>query len=325
MDEGFGEIKPKKVDLSDYILNRTIGTGTFGRVKWGKLKNSDNYVAIKILKKMKIIKFKQVDHILNELKILSFIDHPFMTKFEGFTQDQKYLYIILEFINGGEMFTYLRKIGKLPEFQTMFYAGQVVQMFEYLHSKNIIYRDLKPENILIDNKGYLKLADFGFAKICKGRTYTLCGTPGYISPEILLNKGHGKPVDWWTLGILIYEMIVGIDPFNDEDTMAIYQKVIKCKVKFPSYFPSDAKSLVRHLLVKDLSKRYGNLKGGVNDIKFHRFFKNLDWNKLIKYQIEAPYIPKIKNNGDSDNFDVYKESDGKAKFLHPYEDPFTKW
>ena len=120
-------------------------------------------------------------------------------------------------------------------------------------------------------------------------------------------------------------MIVGIDPFNDEDTMAIYQKVIKCKVKFPSYFPSDAKSLVRHLLVKDLSKRYGNLKGGVNDIKFHRFFKNLDWNKLIKYQIEAPYIPKIKNNGDSDNFDVYKESDGKAKFLHPYEDPFTKW
>ena len=325
MDEGFGEITPKKVEISDYILNRTIGTGTFGRVKLGKIKNEDKYVAIKILKKNKIIKFKQVDHILNELKILSLIDHPFIIKFDGFTQDPKYLYIILELINGGEMFTYLRKIGKFPENQSIFYAGQIVQIFEYLHSKNIIYRDLKPENILFDNKGYLKLVDFGFAKICKGRTYTLCGTPGYISPEIILNKGHGKPVDWWTLGILIYEMIAGIDPFNDEDTMAIYQKVIKCKIKFPSYFPSDAKSLVRHLLVKDLSKRYGNLKGGVNDIKYHRFFKNLDWNKLIKYEIKAPYIPKIKNNGDCDNFEVYKESDGKTKYLHPYEDPFTKW
>ena len=324
MDE-FDEIKPKKFNISKYEINRTLGTGTFGRVKLCKLKNTDKYFAIKILKKIKIIKLKQVDHILNELKILSFIDHPFLVKSEGFTQDSQYLYIILELINGGEMFTYLRKVGKFPANQAMFYAGQVVQMFEYLHSKNIIFRDLKPENILIDNKGYLKLTDFGFAKICKGRTYTLCGTPGYISPEILLNKGHGKPVDWWTLGILIYEMIAGIDPFNDEDTMAIYQKVIKCKVKFPSYFPSDAKSIVKHLLVKDLSKRYGNLKGGVNDIKFHRFFKDLDWNQLIKYQLEAPYIPKVKSNGDCDNFDTYTESEGKTKYLYPSEDPFAKW
>ena len=324
MDE-FYEIKPKKVDISKYEINRTLGTGTFGRVKLGKLKNTDKYFAIKILKKLKIIKLKQVDHILNELKILSFINHPFLVKSEGFTQDPQYLYIILELINGGEMFTYLRKVGKFPINQAMFYAGQVVQMFEYLHSKDIIFRDLKPENILIDNKGYLKLTDFGFAKICKGRTYTLCGTPGYISPEILLNKGHGKPVDWWTLGILIYEMIAGIDPFNDEDTMAIYQKVIKCKIKFPSFFPSDAKSIVKHLLVKDLSKRYGNLKGGVNDIKFHRFFKNLDWNQLVKYQLEAPYIPNVKSNGDCDNFDTYTESEGKTKYLYPSEDPFAKW
>ena len=324
MDE-FEEIKPKKVDISYYELKRTIGTGTFGRVKLGKLKAGNEYFAIKVLKKVKIIKFKQVDHILNELKILSLIDHPFLIKFHGFTQDPQNLFIILELINGGEMFTYLRKIGKFPPNQAMFYAGQVVQMFEYLHNKNIIYRDLKPENILIDKNGYLKLTDFGFAKICKGRTYTLCGTPGYISPEILLNKGHGKPVDWWTLGILLYEMIVGIDPFNDEDTMAIYQKVIKCKVKFPSYFPSDAKSLVKHLLVKDLSKRYGNLKGGVNDIKLHRFFKNLDWNKLIKCQLEAPYIPEVKDDGDCNNFEFYKESDGKNKYIYPYEDPFAKW
>jgi protein kinase A len=122
------------------------------------------------------------------------------------------------------------------DFVIRFYSAQVALMFEYLHSKHIIYRDLKPENILIDQEGYLKLTDFGFAKFCETRTYTLCGTPEYLAPEVLLNKGHGKPVDWWTLGILTYEMIAGIDPFNDEDPMAIYQKILKGKIRFPRDF-----------------------------------------------------------------------------------------
>jgi protein kinase A len=140
---------------------------------------------------------------------------------------------------------------------------------------------LKPENVLIGLDGYLKLVDFGFAKYLNGRTYTLCGTPEYLAPEILLNKGHGKPVDWWCLGILIYEMNAGIDPFNDEDPMVIYQKILKGKVKFPIDFDKKAKSLCRHLLVADLTKRYGNLKGGVDDIKDHKFFKNLSWEDIL--------------------------------------------
>lgn len=130
--------------------------------------------------------------------------------------------MVLEYVSGGELFTYLRSVGRLESPHASFYSACVASIFEYLHSKNIIYRDLKPENLLIAEDGYLKLTDFGFAKVVEQRTYTLCGTPEYLAPEILLNKGHGKPVDWWTLGILTYEMIAGIDPFTDEDPMAIY-------------------------------------------------------------------------------------------------------
>ena len=200
-------------------------------------------------------------------------------------------------------------------------------MFEYLHSKNIIYRDLKPENILISRDGYLKLTDFGFAKICEGRTYTLCGTPEYLAPEILLNKGHGKPVDWWTLGILLYEMIAGVDPFNDDDPMLVYQKILKGKVKFPSSFDSNAKSLVKHLLVQDLSKRYGNLKNGADDIKNHRFFKNMNWNDLINKKITAPYRPQVSANNDVSAFSNVDddEEEDNALAIKKDEDPFLSW
>lgn len=183
----------------------------------------------------------------------------------------------MEFVQGGELFTYLRSVGKFISTQACFYAAQVTMMFEYNHSFNVIYRDLKPENLLIDKDGYLKLTDFGFAKIVQSRTYTLCGTPEYLAPEILTNKGHGKGVDWWTLGVLLYEMIAGIDPFNDDDPMSIYQKILKGVIRFPKKFDKDARSLVKHLLQADLSKRYGNLKNASLDIKQHRFFDEINW------------------------------------------------
>ena len=178
--------------------------------------------------------------------------------------------LVLEFVSGGELFTYLRGIGRLDAQHAALYGAQVVLMFEYMHSKHIIYRDLKPENLLIADDGFLKLTDFGFAKVVEGRTYTLCGTPEYLAPEVLLNKGHGKPVDWWAIGILIYEMNAGIDPFTDEDPMGIYQKILKGKIKFPKSFDEGARSIVKHLVVADLSKRYGNLKNGNT---YHQYYQ----------------------------------------------------
>ena len=162
-----------------------------------------------------------------------------------------------------------------------FYGAQIFSVFEYLHSKDIVYRDLKPENIMIGDDGYLKLIDYGFAKEVTQRTYTICGTPEYIAPEILLNKGHSKPVDWWTFGILVYEMHAGHAPFVDDDPMNVYKKIINTKPRYPDGFDSKLKSLVKHLLRRDLSKRFGNLVGGVKDIKDHRFFEKIDWNLLL--------------------------------------------
>lgn len=198
-------------------------------------------------------------------------------------------------------------------------------MFEYLHSKNIVYRDLKPENILLDSEGYLNLTDFGFAKIIDGRTYTLCGTPEYIAPEILLNKGHGKSVDWWTLGILIYEMMLGYTPFVDDDPMVIYQRVLKCKIKFPTGFSPNTKSLIKHLLTTDLSKRYGNLKRGVQDIKDHRFFKDIVFEDLLARKTKMRYIPNIKDKSDVSLFCNYDEPEFVSMSIVPSEDPFLLW
>jgi serine/threonine protein kinase len=156
----------------------------------------------------------------------------------GFMQDDRYIYFLTELLRGGDLFTYHRAVEHFNLKQTQFYGAQIVCIFEYLHGKDIVYRDLKPENIMIADDGYLKMIDFGFAKVVTKRTFTICGTPEYIAPEILLNQGHGKPVDWWTLGILVYEMLAGFPPFQDEDPMNIYRKIINTKPKYPEGFDS---------------------------------------------------------------------------------------
>ena len=319
--------KPKKVKLSDFEKMQTVGLGSFGRVRLCRYKKNDKIYVMKILKKMEIIKQKQVDHVFSEFNILSVLNHPFIVQLVGLNfDDPKYLYFIIEYVQGGELFTLLRNRGSFPLEQAKFYTAHIITIFEYLHGKNIIYRDLKPENILINKNGYLKLTDFGFAKYLNNeKTYTLCGTPEYLAPEIILNKGHGKPVDWWTMGILLYEMLVGIDPFSDDDPMKTYQKIIKGKINFPQDFDKNAKSLIKHLLTADTTKRYGCLKNGVKDILNHRLFIGYDWKNFVFLKMQPPYIPPIKSATDSSNFESYPDSDVESPSVNKNEDPFLKW
>ena len=316
------ENKIHSIKLQDYEIGDIIKIMPLGKIKIAKSKRTSEYIVIKILIKSEIVKSKQEQHILNELDILETISHPSIISCTGFTQDEKYLYLAFEFIQGGDLFNLLKVENCFSIDKAQFYAGQIVFVFEYLHSKNIVYRNLKPENILINKNGYIKIADFQFAKVVTDRTYTMCGTPGYLAPEIILNKGHGLSVDWWTLGVLLYEMICGVDPFADDDPIKIYENILEGNIQFSSHFDDKSKSLIKHLLEPDLSRRYGNLKNGVNDIKNHLFFKSLIWDKLLRQEIEAPFIPKIKGDNELKYYNVYPEYDDGAESLK--FDPFSK-
>jgi len=207
-----------------------------------------------------------------------------------------------------ELFSYLRKQSRLAADHAKFYSTEIILAFEYMHGFDIVYRDLKPENLLIDHAGHMKITDFGFAKVVADRTWTLCGTPEYLAPEIIQSKGHCKHVDWWALGILIYEMLAGYPPFYADNSFEIYQKVIIGKIDFPSQVDVRARDLIKKLLEQKPLKRFGCLKGGVDDIKRHKWYKGTDWIAVFQRQINAPYIPDIKFVDDTSLFDKYPDS-----------------
>ena len=180
---------PTPLCLDDFEVGVTLGTGSFGRVRFATHRTTGTFWAVKMLKKAEVIRLQQVEHMISEKNILTALDHPFIVRLSGTFQDVKYLYMTLEYVVGGEFFTHLRKAGRFDHVASRFYAGQIILVFEFMHASDYIYRDLKPENLLLDKMGYLKITDFGFAKRVAFKTYTLCGTPEYIAPEVLLNKG----------------------------------------------------------------------------------------------------------------------------------------
>ncbi|XP_076311665.1 cAMP-dependent protein kinase catalytic subunit 3-like isoform X3 [Tachypleus tridentatus] len=251
--------------FKDFEVKKTIGTGTFGRVCLCRDKVTGGYYALKILEKADVIRLKQVEHVKNEKTILQQVTHPFIIDMIWSTHDDSSLYMLFEYVCGGELFSYLRNAGRFNSTMGTFYAAEIVLALEYLHKYQIVYRDLKPENLLLDRDGNLKITDFGFAKKLTDRTWTLCGTPEYLAPETIMNKGYNKAVDWWALGILIYEMLAGYPPFFDDNPVAIYEKILAGKIEWPRYIDPVAKDLIKKLLVPDRTKRLGCMKRSTKD------------------------------------------------------------
>lgn len=297
----------KGISLVDFEIVRTLGTGSFGRVYIAKKRADGVPVALKVLEKPKVVKLKQIEHTIYEKQILSGVNFPFIVNMFASFKDNANLYMAMEYVPGGELFSHLRAAGRFKEDRSMFYASQVTLAFEYLQYMNIIYRDLKPENLLFDERGYIKITDFGFAKQVEGRTWTLCGTPEYLAPEIILSKGYGKAVDWWALGVLIYEMVAGYPPFYAEQPIQIYEKIVAAKLRFPGHFSKELKELLKGLLQPDITRRFGNMRAGVSEIKEHPWFAPLDWLAVFDRSLPAPFVPRYEGGVDSANFDRYDE------------------
>uniref|UniRef100_A0AAY4D139 cGMP-dependent protein kinase n=1 Tax=Denticeps clupeoides TaxID=299321 RepID=A0AAY4D139_9TELE len=267
--------------------------------------------AMKILKKRHIVDTRQQEHIRSEKQIMQEAHSDFIVRLYRTFKDSKYLYMLMEACLGGELWTILRDRGSFEDATTRFYTACVVEAFAYLHSKGIIYRDLKPENLILDHRGYAKLVDFGFAKkIGFGKkTWTFCGTPEYVAPEIILNKGHDISADYWSLGILMYELLTGSPPFSGPDPMKTYNIILRGidMIEFPKKITKNAANLIKKLCRDNPSERLGNLKNGVKDIQKHKWFEGFNWEGLRKGTLTPPIIPDVSSPTDTSNFDSFPE------------------
>lgn len=261
---------------------------------------------MKSIRKAHIISRSEVNHTLAERTVLAQINNPFIVPLKFSFQSPEKLYLVLAFVNGGELFHHLQKEGKFDVTRARFYTAELLCALECLHGFNVIYRDLKPENILLDYTGHIALCDFGLCKLNmkeEDKTNTFCGTPEYLAPELLLGKGYTKSVDWWTLGVLLYEMLTGLPPFYDDNTNEMYKKIVQEPLHFPGpeIVPPDAKDLLTRLLDRDPERRLG--ARGAAEIKSHAFFESISWEKLLQKKIQPTFRPNVLNAMDTGNFD----------------------
>lgn len=292
------------MSTEDFVIMKQIGKGSFGVVFQIKMKRNNKIYACKRLNKKDLVARKQVAHTNTERRVLANIDHPFIVSLRFAFQTKSKLYMLMDYHCGGELFFHLQKEGKFSEARCRFYAAEICLAIECLHSNGITYRDLKPENILLDFDGHIKITDFGLSKEVTSSpdsiTRTFCGSPEYLAPEMLLQKGYDHGVDWWAFGTIVYEMLVGTPPFYTQDIQQMYRNILSRQVTFYQGMSKESMMLIQGLLQKDPVHRWQCV-----EIKKCAFFRSIHWQKLYRKEVEPPVRPQVLSESDTQNFEHF--------------------
>ncbi|XP_027862431.1 protein kinase C epsilon type-like isoform X3 [Xiphophorus couchianus] len=318
----------KRMNLHDFLFIKVLGKGSFGKVMLAELKGTDEVFAVKVLKKDVILQDDDVDCTMTEKRILALArKHPYLTQLFCCFQTKDRLFFVMEYVNGGDLMFQIQRSRKFDEARSRFYAAEVTSALMFLHWHGVVYRDLKLDNILLDADGHCKLADFGMCKegILNGvTTTTFCGTPDYIAPEILQELDYGPSVDWWALGVLMYEMMAGQPPFEADNEDDLFESILHDDVLYPVWLSKEAVSILRAFMTKSPNKRLGcvTAQGCEDAIKVHPFFREIDWMLLDQRKIKPPFKPRIKTKRDVNNFD--QDFTREEPVLTPVDDSIIK-
>ncbi|XP_077972376.1 protein kinase C delta type-like isoform X2 [Styela clava] len=292
-----------KFTSDDFRLLKVLGKGSFGKVLLAELKGHNKFYAIKALKKDVVVEDDDVECTMVERRVLSLAcEHPYLTHLFCTYQTNDHLFFVMEYLNGGDLMFHIQASGRFTEQRAKFYAAEIVLGLQYLHGKSIVYRDLKLDNVLLDCDGHIKIADFGMCReniTATNKASTFCGTPDYIAPEILQNKKYTFGVDWWSFGVLLYEMMLGQSPFHGEEEEDLFNAILTKEPVFPRWMPKDCTACIKELLKKEPENRLGV----INEVKDHPFFTSIDFQRLEKRQIDPPFKPKVRSASDYSNFD----------------------
>lgn len=311
------------INTDSFKFETVLGRGAFGKVLLVSKKDTGQRYAMKVINKTQMTKSKQKVHAMTERHILSKVDNPYIVKLHFAFQTREKLFLVMDYVKGGELFHLLRKLRCFKEDLARFYAAQVILALEAIHKHSFIYRDIKPENILIEEDGNIKLVDFNLATLVDENRHamTLCGTPEYIAPEILKGEPQTSAVDFWSLGVLIYEMLAGHPPFYSTNRQQLFMNILQKPVRMKSSFSEEASDLISHLLIVDPRTRLSDIL----ELKHHPFFAKIDWRLLLMKQIEPPVIPRSAevsntfiNSSEEEDFTPTKEPNNTASLKLPW-------
>ena len=296
---------PDHISEKDFESIRVIGRGTYGKVTLVRYIKTGMIYAMKVMSKRLLEEYDQIEQILTERNVLLKTEFPFLVSAHFTFQTDDKIFMVIDYVPGGELFSRLKEEQKFSESRAMLYAAEIVLGIGHLHSLGFVYRDLKPENILVDAEGHLKITDFGLAKGKMGAsvtTSTFCGTPEYIAPEILQQLPYTKAVDWWSFGILLFEMLTGLPPFYDDNMTKMYRAIINDPISYPHYISPNAVDLLSKLLERNPTLRLGASERDAEEIKEHPFFSDINWDDVMQKKTKPEWVPKLSNDTDTGNF-----------------------